>query len=137
MNLNDLVLQELEGLNIPTSYKVDIRHWSEVYPNDPNPINSQFIQISIGSSMEDSTHDAQCSYLDFWYNQDQERIEHVNFSLKKEMKDQGFGRGLVEMMEKIGKELGCNSVRINLNTNPSFWEHMGYKNLEEYWEKSI
>jgi hypothetical protein len=137
MELPELLSQELENLHLPVGYKVDVRPYSEVYPEDPNQQNSQFVQISIGSSRRDSTHDNGCSYLDFWFNPDQRRIEHVNLSLKKKMKNRGFSRGLVEAMEKIGVALECHSIRINLNTNTSFWEHMGYKRQKESWDKDI
>ncbi len=137
MELESQVLEEFGKIGLPQSFEVDVRPYSEVYPNSPEILPKTFIQISIGSSAEDKTHDSMCSYLDFWYNTDEKRIEDVNFKLQNPLKGQGLGRSLVQTMEQVGRNLGCTSSRINVNTNPSFWEYMGYVPKGEYWEKSI
>ncbi|MCA9487752.1 MAG: hypothetical protein KC516_02210 [Nanoarchaeota archaeon] len=136
MQLEPIIQEELNKLQLPNA-KITLRTYSEVYPHSDKNTDSYFIQISIDSNLEDSTHDCSCSYLDFWYNSEDQRIEHINFSLKENLKGKGFGRELVETMEKIGKRLDCKTSRVCLNTNYSFWNHMGYEQEQSYWEKQI
>jgi len=136
MKLKLIVREELDKLKIPNTKITVIKH-SEVYPDCNEEIDSYLIQISIDSNLDNPFHDCSCSYLDFWYNKDKQRIEHINFSLKEKLKRKGFGRGLVKTMEEIGKKLCCSTSRVCLNTNPSFWNHMGYKRGQDYFEKQI
>ena len=40
-------------------------------------------------------------------------------------------------MEKTGKKLKCSKSIFTINLNPDFWEHMGYTQVSDYWEKQI
>ena len=135
MKLKSIVKKELKNLKLPP-YKVTIKKHSEVYPDNPKKINSYQIKISINSKSDHPEEDCSCSHLDFWYNAKEQRIEHIKFSMK-ELKGIGLGRKLVNSMEEIGKKLGCLTSRVCVNTNEIFWKKMGYKPIENYWEKQI
>jgi len=139
MNLEPIVSEEIKKLQLPQEVEIDIRLDSDTSPLDSSKQDNEsyFIQISIGSDEDDSTRDSTCSYLDFWYNQNTNSLEHVNFSLKEDLRGKGFGRKLVESMEEIGRKLGCNRTKINLNLNPSFWAHLDYQDQGDYWEKHL
>ncbi len=136
MELESTVHTEINKLNIPNS-KILIMPYSEVYPRSERFFDSYFIQISVGSKSSEIVHDVSCSYLDFWYDVENKMISNVNMSLKKNIKGRGFGRGLVEAMESIGKIMDCSSSRIIINTNESFWTYMGYEKKQDYWEKML
>jgi hypothetical protein len=135
--LEDIVKKEIDKINLPIEYKIVLKTYEEVYPRYDDPKLSTLIQISLGSKREDSMHDLKCSYLDFWYNKKEDRIDNINFSLKGELLGKGYGRKLVKSMEKIGRKLNCKTIRINLDTNNSFWKHMGYKKEDSYTQKKL
>lgn len=139
-NLSDLVREEFQKIKLPQEFEIDVRPHSEVYPHSQQSKDSYMIKISIGSEEEDPEerfYDNICSFLDFWYNKEENRLENVNFKLVPEFRGKGIGRKLVKSMEEVGRKLGCEYVQIDLNTNPDFWEHVGYKRKENYWEKQI
>lgn len=137
MKLEPIIEKELNKLSLP-NHKTTVRKYCEVHPDyDTKDKSPYFIQISIGSKSDDPSEDCICSYLDFWYNKKERRLHDICISLKDDLKGKGFGRGLVEAMEEVGKKLACDKSRIYLNTNPSFWEHMGYSPKGDYWEKQI
>jgi GNAT superfamily N-acetyltransferase len=61
----------------------------------------------------------------------------VNLKVVPELQGQGFGRKLVQAMETIGSELDCNKVLVQINLNRGFWRHMGYRKIQDHWEKKI
>jgi GNAT superfamily N-acetyltransferase len=136
MDIASFLEQELGKLCLPT-FEITVRQYSEVYPHSQDTMNSEQIKITIGSKSESPWRDTECSFLDFWYNKEANRLEHINYFLLPELRGKGLGRRLVEIMEKTGQGLGCDNVRIDVDVNPSFWKHIGYRREKYYWEKKI
>lgn len=110
-----------------------IRSHKEVYPHDiySTPKRRYCVQLTIPSSdhkalFEGTSH----SFIDFWYNQRQKYIFGVNLFVHSEYRNLSYGKRFVEIMENVGKKLGCNSIRFGLNINEEFWEHTGYVPLK-------
>jgi GNAT superfamily N-acetyltransferase len=98
---------------------------------------SYFVQISIGSKEGDPFHDPECPHLDFIYHGKKRCMEPVKFNLQQ-LKGKGYGRKLVEIMEELGRRLGCSKARVRPQPyGASFWEHMGYKGIGKYKEKKL
>ena len=52
-------------------------------------------------------------------------IEDITVANK--LRGRGFGRGMVEAIERIFRETGQPVVCAYHTSNPEFWEHLGYK----------
>ena len=136
-DLKDIVINEIKKLKFGKDIKLDIRRYEEVYPESEEQEDSYLIQIRIGSQKDDSTHDTTCSYLDFWYNPKEKVLDHINLRLIENLRNRDLGRGLVKSLEDIGKGLNCHKVKIYINTNKEFWNHMGYADRGDHWEKEL
>ncbi|MFP4112539.1 MAG: hypothetical protein ACLFPQ_00745 [Candidatus Woesearchaeota archaeon] len=76
----------------------------------------------------------------FSYDLDMEMIDGVILWLDTADRNQGYARGLVNIMENFAYVSGCAKVQFDVNLNPEFWTHMGYrqnKKDRELWEKYI
>jgi len=136
MKLEKIILTEFEKLQIP-NLKVEIKSHSEFYSISYKTEDFYYIQVSISSNLKNSMMNNSNSYLNFWYNKKDKIIEDINFKLEENLKGKGYGRKLTETMEEVGKKLKCKIVRIYVNINPSFWNHLGYKQIDNLWEKQI
>ena len=135
--LESAVKKEIRKVNLDVPITINVRDYADVYPHSKEDDKRQFVQISLGSDATNPNSDCACSYLDFWYDKNEKRIEHINYKLQDLLKNKGNGRKLVQAMEQVGKDMECKEVRINVNTNKPFWEHMGYKQKGDHWEKHL
>lgn len=43
----------------------------------------------------------------------------------------GWGRAIVDCLERIAQACGYDRIRLKKNKNPAFWKHLGYRNDEK------
>ena len=138
MNLESTLLKALEEVALPGPFHIKINpKGGSSRISERDFYGAIFVQLSVRSKKETPERDADCSYLDFIYDSAQDRLETTNLSVIRRQRGRGYGRKLVEAMEKTGRELGCRTVIIRVNINHFFWTHMGYEPNEEYWEKTL
>lgn len=145
--LEYIVLNELEKKYFPIEKKVTATYYSKIHPENTltNTDSNNTIMVKIDlltkKYSKNTNNKNNQSYLDFYYNIKQNRIEHMALRLKKNLRGKGYARKLVEAVEGVGKKLGCDTIRINVNINKSFWKHMGYElnqsSDEKYWDKKL
>jgi len=127
--VKSIVKDEIDGLGLDANIALDIDSYEELYPSGPPEKDSYRIEISMGDKKD--------SYIFFWYNGKEKRMEHINLRLMFELSGKGRGRKLVELAENTGRKMGCDISRVNLPGNKIFWSRMGYKQNGDYWEKSL
>ena len=65
--------------------------------------------------------------IDFKVLEDHPDMGYINFlNVNENCKGNGFGKGMVQAMEKILKKTDKIAVCSEEITNPEFWKHMGY-----------
>jgi len=136
MKLESIVKSELDKLKISIKKNFIIEKYSEVYPKKNKEKDSYLIQIRISDTEKPRCSEALLS-LDFWYHSEKRTIEVWSLDVHYSLREKGYGKKLVKMMEKTGKKLECSKSIFMINLNPDFWEHMGYKQVLDYWEKQI
>ncbi len=57
--------------------------------------------------------------------------------IRKEYRGRGYGKSLVEAMEKTCKSLGTKKIRTHSHRSPEFWRKMGYRLVNREFEKDI
>lgn len=127
MNLQKIIEEEIKLSKIPLKFEILIH---------PKNKNSYFVQITLDKK-EIKNHLPSNSYLDFWYNKEKNYIEHINLKINEEFKGNGYGRKIVHSLENIGRKLNCSKCLIYININESFWKHLGYKKIDDTWEKEL
>lgn len=125
--IESIIRQEINKIAIPTPVNIIVS------PKD----TSTFVEIDISQPRVSVIDDLDYSYLDLYFNIEEKRLEHLNYRIQGEFQGKGYGRKIIEAIENAGKKLGFDSVRINVSTNDSFWEHIGYFKKGEYLEKKI
>ena len=133
MELEPLVAEEVSRADFPGKVTVIVRP----YPCENRADSRKIVTISIGSNGRFPEYDLSCTFLDFHYDCASRTIEDVNLKVKEELQNKGLGRKLVEVMESVGRYLGCEAVKLTMNYNRPFWAHMGYQNLDGHWEKRL
>lgn len=142
-SIEEKVAEEIRAIDISQNYTVKIETCSERLPfpflsETEETRDKLFIEIITESGMNDAEKpERDYLHMDFWYNPFESRIDCMSLGLAEHLRGNGFGRKLVEAMEKIGKDLGCNTVRIDMNVNPSFWKHLNYQDNGAYTEKKL
>jgi len=134
--IESVIIQEIDKIQIPTVVTITVSPSSKAFLKNRRN-SSTSVDIDFGPPRTRIIDDLEYSYLDFWLNGKENIIQHVNYRLQGELQGKGYGRKLVEAMENAGRRLGFESIRIDVSTNDSFWEHMGYSMKGEYLEKRI
>lgn len=84
----------------------------------------------------EETH-AYCAYFGFVLNEREGVFEIRRVGVHEAYQGNGWGRALVECLERIAQACGHDRIRIEKNRNPSFWEHMGYAPAPHKHEKHL
>jgi len=84
-------------------------------PSEPE--RGHFVQVNLPGKTGDS-------YLGFWYNENEKRIEYVNLSVKEEHRD--IKKDLAKQLESIGDVLNCNVISVSFTKEREPWEDLDY-----------
>jgi len=126
--MENYLTERIKNMNLPENFKVEITNYLQIHPHTDEKKDAKIVQILIGQDY---------SFLDFTYDPETKALDNVEIHLKQELRGKGFGKGLLRIMEELGKQLGCRYARFQINQNPDFWKHMGYNQRGNYWEKRL
>jgi len=131
---SDFIEDEMALIGLPCSYKVEI-----IYNKYGR--GRFWIPISIGTEEEIADRNPSSSYFDFWFCPRDKEIFGINNKLNLPLQGKGFGRKIFEVVEKFAKHFCCTRIVININTNPEYWEHLGFRMQERdnkiIWVKEL
>jgi len=113
MDIEKLVFEEIRRSGVRDDYVVNVRHRSEVYSGGDKKEDSFFVQVSIGSEAERPIEDCECSHLDFWYDVNNNKVEHVDIYLKGGSVKRKLGGELVSALGRISRELESDAVELS------------------------
>ena len=122
-DLRELVLEEAKALPLLK----DTRHY-EPHENDEMQM---FVFYQPGDSR------AYVAYFGFVANERDGVFEIRRVGVHDTHKGKGWGRAVVECLERIAKACGYDRVRVEKNKTPAFWAHMGYQPSPAKYEKVI
>ena len=77
------------------------------------------------------------AYFGFVLNEREGVFEIRRVGVHEAYQGRGWGRALVECLERIAQACGYDRIRVEKNRNPSFWEHMGYAPAPRKHEKLL
>ena len=75
--------------------------------------------------------DTNCTRIDFEHRSFSSIMIIHDFYLRKSLRNKKLGRAMLKSLESIAQRLYCNGkIYAKDVTNPGFWEHMGYRPLD-------
>lgn len=104
--------------------------------------DSEYKKIDPKTEGDCPVKDPYCCGFDFCLNKKEKRMEHLWLTLRPEVRGKGYGRKVIQFMEKMAELLKAEKIRINICTNVPFWSHIGFEKGEDMhdgagncWEK--
>jgi GNAT superfamily N-acetyltransferase len=111
--------EPVEFFSTYSSSKWDVELTDELEKLKDEPYDG-LTRIRFGSNSYALNHLGES--ISLWPNVGQIFYLRVN----KDIRGRGFGRGMMEAVERILKQIGKISIYSNEIENPGFWKHMGY-----------
>ena len=76
-------------------------------------------------------------FVKFYFDSENKRLIVNNIHILGDLSGKGYARKSVEAIEKICKDLNCNSVEVLPVFNKGFWENFGYSGETILYAKDL
>lgn len=77
------------------------------------------------------------TFISFKIRKDTRERIYGLLHIREEHRGKGYGKSLVQAMEKICKSIGTTKIRTHSHRSPRFWSKMGYNLVNGEYEKNI
>lgn len=131
--------REIEELAVEEAGKIvfDGRVEVELEDSDPRYCLLGKHKIYVRLFPRDYCVNVSPAHITFGYHQNRRSVNCFSLWVDPDLRKVGYGRALVETMERFAKRAECRTARVIFDDNPSFWKHMKYMKRGKFRKKSF